>query len=59
MNGLHGNDTIERASSGKEAVRNLDFKSRLYVYWVYVKSFGYSLKNFVRKRQSTDRFIYK
>jgi hypothetical protein len=40
-------------------VRNLDFKSRLYVYWVYVKSLGYSFKNFVRKRQSTDRFIYK
>jgi hypothetical protein len=40
-------------------VRHLNFKSRLYVCWVYVKSVGYSLRNFVQKRQSTDRFIYK
>lgn len=59
MNVAGENDTIERVSTGNEVVRTLDFKSRLYVYWVYVKSFGYSLRNFVRKRQSTDRFIYK
>jgi hypothetical protein len=44
---------------GSNAVEGRNLKRRLFVYWVYVKSFFYSFRNLFRKNRSTDRFIYK
>jgi hypothetical protein len=33
--------------------------SRVYVWWVYLKSFFHSLKAFFSTKQHGDRFVYR
>ena len=37
----------------------LSMQSRLYIWWVYLKSFFYSLRAFFSTKQHGDRYVYR
>jgi hypothetical protein len=49
----------EAGGDGAPRVQRASVKERLYIGWVYVKSFFYALKSRLRRRPGTDPFIYR
>ena len=59
---MSGRERSERGGGAAGSVREshgMSKRKRLYVWWVYLKSFAYAIKNRLGKRGDKNRFIYR